>query len=163
MPKPYRIGLDVGGVLINTLNDDPSTSFFGDNYIHTTPVQGALEAVSTLIQILGADNVFIISKASKKTQRKTLLWLAAHNFFSAGFSSCNLHFCDAWAEKASIARQLRLNCFVDDRIDVLNYMHGIVRHRVWFGSQPDNVRSIHRLLVARNWPGALAEILRVRR
>lgn len=160
MPKPYRIGLDVGGVLIDAPNNT-SPSFFGDNFMQATPVLGALEAFGELVQILGADNVFVVSKAGENTQRKTRLWLAAHGFFDTGFNQRNLHFCADWADKTPIAKKFNLDCFVDDRIDVLGYMFSVVRHRVLFGPQPNGLE-LARLIVARNWSVAMTEITRVR-
>lgn len=53
-----RIGLDVGGVLIDRIkNDGTDTSFKSDNFLLTSAVPGAFEAAKLMTQAYGAENV----------------------------------------------------------------------------------------------------------
>lgn len=132
-----RIGLDVGGVIIDRIkNDGTDTSFKSDNFLLTTAVPGAFAAVKLMVEAYGAKNVFIISKV--KSDVKTRMWLSYNQFYrKTGFSADNVHFCRERHEKALIAERLPggpLTHFVDDRADVLHHMSN-VRTRYLFGEQ----------------------------
>lgn len=43
------LGVDIGGVIINRVNDDTDTSFFGDNYLATTATPGVFWALAQLV------------------------------------------------------------------------------------------------------------------
>ncbi|MBA3679436.1 hypothetical protein H0W80_04625, partial [Candidatus Saccharibacteria bacterium] len=50
MTKIPVLGVDVGGVIIDRVNDNTDTSFFGDNYLSTTAVSDVFEALAELVQ-----------------------------------------------------------------------------------------------------------------
>lgn len=67
------IGIDVGGVIIDSINNDNrDTTFLGDNFLRTTAVPGAFDAVKTLVQNFGTKNIFIVSKCGPVIQEKTV-------------------------------------------------------------------------------------------
>lgn len=132
-----RIGLDVGGVIIDRIkNDRTDTSFKSDNFLLTSAVPGVFEAVKLMTQTYGAENVFIISKV--KSDVKTLLWLDHNEFYEkTGLRPANVRFCRERHQKGPIADSLPggpLTHFVDDRADVLCHMPN-VRTRYLFGEQ----------------------------
>jgi hypothetical protein len=153
---PRKIGLDVGGVLTDSLrNDGTDTSFRSDNFMATSAVPGSFEAVATLVQWCGAENVFIISKCGKEIERKTRLWLGGNGFYSqTGFWTHNLYFCPHRADKAPIAAELGLTDFVDDHAEVLAYMDGIVNLRYLFGPQAEPPQTTG-LIIAPTWSETL--------
>jgi hypothetical protein len=158
-----RIGLDVGGVIIDAIgNDNTDTAFRSDNFMATTAVEGVYEAVRVLTDTFGKENVFIISKCGLVIEDKTRLWLEGTGFYRlTGFDPANLFFCRTRAEKAPIAAELRLTDFVDDHADVLGYMKGIVSRRYLFGPQADQDQSTTTgLIVVDTWADALDSILR---
>ena len=113
------LGVDVGGVIIDKTNDRTDTSFFGPNFLQTTAVPGVFEALRTL----GDFEIHLVSKCGPGVQAKTRLWLAHHQFFErTGIRPERLHFCLTRPEKAPICTTLGVTHFVDDRLDVLDYL-----------------------------------------
>ena len=131
------LGIDIGGVIIDRSNDDTDTSFFSDNYLATTATDKCFISIKTLVDHFGPENVYIVSKAGKNTERKSREWLKHHNFYEmTGMKEENLRFCRERIEKTAICRDLNVTHFVDDRLDVLEYMEGVVPHRFLFGPRP---------------------------
>jgi hypothetical protein len=83
MEEPRRelpsVGVDVGGVLIAIAPGATDTMFSGDHRA-AAAVPGAFEGVATLVRELGADKVFIISKAGAGMAQRTLEWMEAQRF-----------------------------------------------------------------------------------
>lgn len=132
-----RIGLDVGGVLTDSLkNDHSDTSFRSDNFLRTSPVPGSLIGVQRLVAYFGRPNIVIISKCGEVIEGKTRLWLPHWGYLDIdAIDPANVYYCRERADKAPIARRLQLTHFVDDRSDALSYMEGDVPHRYLFGPQ----------------------------
>lgn len=132
-----RIGIDVGGVITDRVNNDGTdTNFRGDNFMKTSAVKGAFVLIKDLIERYGAQNVFIVSKCGLVIEDKTRRWLDGHNFYQfTGFNPDNLYFCRERADKAPIVQRLGITDFIDDREEVLGYMKGIVKRRYLFGPQ----------------------------
>lgn len=67
-----KIGIDVGGVIIDRVrNDGTDTSFLSDNYLATSAVPGAFEHITRLVDHFGAEHVFVVSKCGTKVEDKT--------------------------------------------------------------------------------------------
>lgn len=156
-----RIGLDVGGVIIDAAaNDGTDTDLRGDNFMKATPVAGAYDSVRQLVEHYGADNIFIISKCGVVMEDRTRRWFVGNNFYTyTGFNPTNLYFCRTRAEKAPIAKRLGLMDFIDDRQDVLEYMEGIVTRQYLFGPQSREVLKTGSLIIVGDWPETIAAIL----
>ena len=156
-----RIGIDVGGVIINGLaNDNTDTSFRGDNFMKTSAVPGVYDAVKQLIERYGAENVFIVSKCGAVIETKTRLWLAGNGFYAhTGFNPENLHFCIDRAGKAPIVQRLGITDFIDDKEEVLGYMDGIVARRYLFGPQSSQPQDPANLIVVGDWSETLSHLL----
>jgi len=109
-----RIGIDIGGVIIGGAGSD--TSFFTDDFLSTPEVDGAFDTVKRL----AADHeIFFISKAGKTTAEKTVEWLQSRDFFTqVGVPENRLIFCRQRPEKVGIARELKIDLMIDDRLDV---------------------------------------------
>ncbi|MFD0787527.1 hypothetical protein ACFQZ8_26800, partial [Micromonospora azadirachtae] len=140
-----RLGVDIGGVIIEPADDDADTSFFGDHYLRTPQVVGAVDALAALAGgsraalADGFDEVHLVSKCGEATQRRTLEWLAHHDFHGrTGIPVQRVHFCRTRPAKAPIARRLGLTHFVDDRLEVLGYLDS-VPHRFLFRPRPAEV------------------------
>jgi len=156
-----RIGLDVGGVIIDAAaNDGTDTDLRGDNFMKATPVADACDSVRQLVDRYSADNIFIISKCGVVMEDRTRRWFVGNNFYTdTGFNPANLYFCRTRAEKAPLAKRLGLTDFVDDRQDVLEYMEGIVARRYLFGLQSREVLKTGSLIIVSDWPETVASIL----
>ncbi|MEH1166070.1 hypothetical protein V6V47_11865 [Micromonospora sp. CPCC 205539] len=157
-----RLGVDVGGVLIEPADDDADTSFFGAHYLRTPMVAGAFDALGELGSAF--DEVHLVSKCGEATERRTREWLAHHDLEGrTGIPVERLHFCRTRPAKAPIARRLGLTHFVDDKLEVLGYLAS-VPHRYLFRPRPAQVAayaallpSVHRV---ESWP-ELVDLLRV--
>ena len=140
------IGVDVGGVIIDRVNDGTDTSFFSDNYLKTTAVPGALDTLTRLVKERFGDQVFIVSKCGKRTEEKTLHWFRHNRFFEqTGISQHNVRFCRTREGKAPICNELGITHFVDDRLEVLSYLT-MVPHQFLFQADPKEVRRFEKHL-----------------
>jgi hypothetical protein len=129
--KPI-IGFDIGGVIIDRVNDGTDTSFFGDNYLQTTPVPGAIETIRKLCVEMGLLNqIHFISKCGSNTERKTREWLRERNAFTnLGLNEeTQLHFCRDREGKAPICANLGITHYFDDRLEISGkILKGVVPH-----------------------------------
>ncbi|WP_255609992.1 hypothetical protein [Micromonospora sp. PLK6-60] len=155
-----RMGVDVGGVIIEPADSDEDTSFFGAHWRRTPAVAGAFEALATLVGLV--DEVHVVSKCGEATEQRTREWLAHHDFHTrTGIGPDRLHFCRSRPEKAPIAARLGLTHFVDDRLEVLGYL-GTVDHRYLFRPRPAEVAAhvLHLGAVRRveSWPEVVAAL-----
>ncbi len=135
----HRIGIDIGRVLIGpVLGGRADTSFLGsrlEEAILTPPAPGAIEGVAALVERTDG-HAWLVSKCGPQVQAKTRAWLKHHDFWRrTGMDHAHLRFCLKRPDKAIHARQLRLTVMIDDRVDVLTHLDGIVEHRLLFGEQ----------------------------
>ncbi len=163
---PEVLGIDIGGVIIDRIaNDDTDTSFFTDNYLRTTPVLGAFEAIARLIsERFGRRNVHLISKAGEKVQAKTLHWFEHHRFFEqTGVLPENVHFCLTREEKAPLCKDLGVTHFVDDKLEVHSYLFDFVMFRYLFMPSEREVERYRQFLPGvihiENWNELLVVLL----
>jgi hypothetical protein len=125
----FNVGIDVGGVLRNVVH--PSSG--PEGFLSVPPVRGSIETVEWLTGLLGREHVFIVSKCPEGSESVIVAWLDQYGFFSnAGLDSDNIRFSHTRENKARIACELSIDYFIDDRIEVLDAMNGIVDRRVLF-------------------------------
>lgn len=128
------IGIDIGRVLI--AGDGPDTSFLGhdeERAMRAPAIPHAFATVARLVQLFSG-RAWLVSKCGAKIEQRSRRWLELHGFYEAtGLDRSKLRFCRTRPEKALIARELGLTCFVDDRRDVILSMQGIVPVRIHFG------------------------------
>ncbi|AKU98979.1 hypothetical protein AKJ09_05643 [Labilithrix luteola] len=130
-----RLGVDIGRVIIH--GDGPDTSFIqardDETAMRAPAVDGAIDALARLtLRFDGA--VWLVSKCGPRIEGLSRRWLAHHGFFErTGISPAQLRFCRERREKAGICLKLGVTMFVDDRLDVLLPMAGVVEHRFLFG------------------------------
>lgn len=130
--SPLKIGIDIGGVIIQPARASGDTSFFSSGYLDTPVVDGAFAAIAELNTHIFPNNVFLVSKAKSGTAQKTREWLAHKSFYqSTGIMPDKLFFCDKREGKVPIAKRLGLSIFIDDRVDVLGHLVHIP-HRILF-------------------------------
>ena len=110
-----------------------------EDALRTPPVHGALEAIADLTARFEG-RVWLVSKCGPRVQARTRTWLAHHRFFErTGIARDNLHFCRDRRDKAPICARLGIGLFVDDRVDVLLAMEGVVAERFLFGAKSSPV------------------------
>jgi hypothetical protein len=134
-PAERRLGVDIGRVIIH--GDGPDTSFIGGSdadALRAPPMAGALEALARLARALEG-RVWLVSKCGPRIEARSRAWLARQRFFeTTSIAPEHLHFCRDRRDKAPICKRIGIQCFVDDRGDVLEAMRGIVAHRLLFGA-----------------------------
>jgi hypothetical protein len=114
------LGVDIGGVIIDRINNGTDTSFFTNNYLKTTAVPGVFDALRQLRDKKFGENIYLVSKCGKVVQDKTLHWLQYNNFYDkTGINYDHVHFCRQRHEKAGICQKFGITHFVDDRLEVL--------------------------------------------
>lgn len=158
-----RLGLDFGKVISGAIqNGIADTSFLGttfDEAMKSPATEGAMEAVKVLVEEFSRE-VWIISKCGPSVQNKTLGWLDHHAFFhQTGLKEENVRFCRARHEKAPICRTLGITHFVDDRLDVLEPMIGVVPNLYLFGEQNGDFSCPTSVLHTMNWEGVVDAII----
>src|SRR5687767_3502852 len=159
MAQEQRLGVDVGGVISDRSADHTSESFFGPNYLDAPVAEGAFAALAQLNAGQFADQIYIVSKCGEKIQDRTKQWFTHLGFYEAtGIEPDHVHFCRERAEKAEIAKTLGLTHFIDDRLEILIYLEGIVPQRLLFNPreteiqrQEDWERHLKEVKVVRNW------------
>lgn len=134
------LGVDIGGVIIDRINDRTDTSFFSENYLQTTAVPGVVESLRQLVEKRFGEHVYLVSKCGSKVEAKSLRWLDHHRFHQmSGVPSGNIRFCRERHEKAGICRELGITHFVDDRLEVLSYLETVGKLFL-FRPEPSEVR-----------------------
>jgi len=158
-----KLGVDIGGVIIDRINDRTDTSFFSDSYLETTAVPGAFDALARLAAERFGAGVYLVSKCGPAIEAKTRAWLAHHAFFArTGIAAAHLRFCRRRRDKAAIAESLGLTHFIDDRLEVLGYLHA-VPHRYLFKPREAEVqrhaRTLPEVTRVESWDALLAQLL----
>jgi hypothetical protein len=126
------LGVDIGGVLIERTNDSDDTSFWGENYLETPEVEGAMAAIAALRREHFGEAVYLVSKCGRETEERAREWLVHNRFYErTGLSPTDVRFCRKRHEKAPICAELGITHFVDDRLEVLSYLEDVA-HRYLF-------------------------------
>jgi hypothetical protein len=134
------LGVEIGGVIIDRINDKTDTSFFSENYLQTTAVPGVVESRRQLVEKRFGEHVYLVSKCGPKVEAKSLHWLDHHHFHQmSGVPSGNIRFCRERHENAGICRKLGITHFVDDRLEVLSHLTTVGKLFL-FRPQPDEAR-----------------------
>ncbi|MBX9948180.1 MAG: hypothetical protein K2Y39_03345 [Candidatus Obscuribacterales bacterium] len=118
-----KLGVDIGGVIIENHNVSADTSFMSKNFLSTPATADAFIELKRLNEGRFKDRVFLVSKCGPSVQSKTRKWLKHNNFYEiTGISEDKVHFCLERIEKAEISHSLGLTAFVDDRLEILGYL-----------------------------------------
>lgn len=123
-----KIGIDIGKVIIGG-NPGDDTTFFTDQFLDTPEVTGAYKSVAALRK---KHEVHFVSKCGLNIELKTVDWLNEYGY--ASMLEGRTHFVRRRELKAPMAEALQLDIFIDDRIEILQCMEGIVEHRIQFSS-----------------------------
>ena len=154
-----NLGIDIGRVIITPDGGGKGdTSFIGgsiEDALATPPYDGMFDVVPELVRRFGG-RVWLVSKARQRVQEKTRLWLSHHHFFErTGIAADHLRFCLERPQKAEHCRELGITHFIDDRLDVLGHLHGVVGFRFLFGPQNPTIDVPNAIVPIRTWPEAL--------
>ena len=157
------LGIDIGGVVIDRVNDRTDTSFFSNNYLRTTAVPGVFDALRQLVERLFRDKVFLVSKCGQHVRDKTLHWLDHHRFYElTGIGRNNVRFCRERYQKAGICKELGVTHFVDDRLEVLGNLTSVSTLYL-FQPRPDEVQRfahfLSRVRQVNSWQDIINDLL----
>lgn len=153
-----RLGVDIGRVIIGgSTPDGGDTSFFQggiSDALQTPAVSGVFEALAVLAGRFD-HRVWLVSKCGVRVQARSLAWLDHHDFFArTGIPADNIRFCRRRVDKAPICAELGITHFIDDRVDVLEALRGVVAHLFLFGTPAQGAARSWLTPVA-DWPAAL--------
>jgi len=155
-----RLGIDVGGVIIDRKrNDSSDTSLFGPNYLQAHAVPGAFQTILKLREIFGGQ-VYIVSKCGHNIERKTREWMEANHFHDlTGVPKENLRFCRSRADKAPICKELEITHFVDDKLEVLSYLETVANRYLFdpnLGEMERFKEHLSKVQIVSSWTQVLA-------
>jgi hypothetical protein len=158
-----RIGIDIGRVIMAPVKGGRAdTSFLrGDmaQALRTPPSPGALEGVRVLVDAF-AGQAWLVSKAGPNVQHKTRRWLDHWDFYAAtGLPRDHVRFCLQRSQKAGHCRDVEITHFIDDRLDVLAHLRGIVPHLYLFGEQLDHLPPPQWVTTVLDWQATTSAVL----
>lgn len=117
------LGVDIGGVIIDRINDGTDTSFFSENFLNTSAVPDVFEVLEALVRRRFANRVFLVSTCGQEIRDKRIRWLDHHRFYDrTGIKRDHVRFCPERRDKADICKKLDITHFVDDRLEVLHQL-----------------------------------------
>jgi hypothetical protein len=165
---PACLGIDIGRVIIGPVDDDghADTSFLAGTPDQAMATPPAVDAFATIARLADAfdGQVWLVSKCGPRVQDKTRRWLAHWRFWeTTGIPPDQVRFCLERRDKAQHCAELGVTHFVDDRVDVLRHLVGLVSDLYLFGADwrhrpvPDWTTPIY------TWADAEAVILGGRR
>jgi hypothetical protein len=106
-----------------------------DAALSTPATQGSFDAIAELVQAFEC-RVWLISKCGPRIQKLTRRWLSRHDFYTrTGVRQDRVRFCLKRPEKRDHCAAIGATHFIDDRLDVLEHLVGLVPHLYWFGHQ----------------------------
>lgn len=134
-----RLGIDIGRVIIGpTIDGVADTRFIGTTFhqaLQTPPAPRAFDVIAQLTTRFGGQ-VWLVSKCGPNVQAKSRAWLDHVDFWGrTGVPRGQVRFCRKRRDKADHARELGLTHFIDDRVDVLTHLRGLVDHLLLFGEE----------------------------
>lgn len=150
------LGVDIGGVIMDRLSPHGSLLFWSQNYLRTDPVRYSFNVLRRLTQGRFEGRVHLISKGDIEVQGKTDHWLDFKRFFDATeIPRRNVHYCEHRQDKARLCQELGVTHFVDDRLEVLSHLVGIVPTLVLFQGRPTetkkHVTSMNHVHAVHDW------------
>ena len=143
--KMTKIGFDFGKTIGEVENENP--------------YKGCYNILKMIVDKLGSENVYIISKARVEMKLQIQEWLVSTDFYSlTGFDIKNLYFVDEYADKRSLVDKLKINIFVDDSIKVIRYLYDSphITKLVWLNGNTLLLKEIPRkyrnkISIPNNW------------
>lgn len=159
-----RVGIDIGRVIMAPTDADgrADTSFLNgteSDAMRTPPNEGAFDVIREIV-FRTHGNVWLVSKAGRRIQELTRRWLHHWDFYRAtGMVESHLRFCIERRDKATHAKELGLTHFVDDRVDVLQHLRGLVPALYLFGHQRPGAAVPSDLIRVLMWSDVRAELL----
>jgi hypothetical protein len=127
-----RWGVDIGNVLVK------NGSYKDKLTIHNMEfIQDSLMGLKFLIDKVGTDNVWIISKVSTEQQELSEIILEQFDIYGkTGLNKNHVKFCLERLDKAPIIKELNLQGHIDDRGQIIDSVQNFLPCPVWFNPEP---------------------------
>ena len=157
------IGIDIGKVIIGEDTQRPGL-FFSERFREAPPVKSAFRAIEQLVDIYRKDNIYLVSRCSKKTEHTTRQWLDYHDVYEkTGILEEQVLFCRHKAEKNTICLDRDIRIFIDDRYTNMEHMTTLDKLYLF---QP-STKELHKfrqsgnknVLVVDSWEAILKDLL----
>jgi len=158
------LGIDIGRVIIGAADSSgcADTSFLSGSEeaaLSTPATSGSFEAIAQLTQAFEG-RVWLVSKCGPRIQQLTRRWLTRASFYErTGVRQDRVRFCLKRPEKRDHCAAIGATHFIDDRLDVLENLAGLVPRLYWFGHQVPNARGPEWAQPVCDWPRAHALVL----
>jgi hypothetical protein len=159
------LGIDIGRVIVGAADPqgDADTSFLSgdDEAALATPItEGAIDSIAELVQAFEG-RVWLVSKCGPRIQALTRRWLRRQRFHElTRVREDRVRFCLKRPEKREHCAVIGATHFVDDRLDVLQHLHGLVPNLYLFGHQKPGRGAPSWARATVDWPAARKAILR---
>ncbi len=155
------MGVDIGRVLIDGgPNGGADSSFLSGDMeaaLATPACPGAVEGLAALIELFGSEHTWLVSKCGARVADRSLRWLSAHGVYArTGLREGQVVFVRERKDKAREAVRLDLTHFVDDRLDVLHHLAGLVPERFVYGEQA--ARAPAGVTPCPSWPEVVRQV-----
>jgi hypothetical protein len=140
------LGVDIGGVVIAEIKAQGGLAHIDEDFLDVPPVLEAIEVLWYLNkQSLGyfgysGNNIHLISKARQEVEPNCREWLRHYRFFEkTGIPLDNLHFCRERSGKKDLCIKLGVTHFIDDKLEVLSHLVGVVPNLFLFNPEEEEV------------------------
>lgn len=122
------LGIDLGNVIIDHLSFGTTRDYVENgDYTLIPPVENVFESLRTLNEEIFNGNMFVVYNATDVADAKIQSWLEYHNFYEVtGIRKDRVHRTENGRDKSSICKRYRATHFIDDRLEVLKHLIGIV-------------------------------------
>ena len=131
------------------------------------PYKNSFNVIKMIIDNLGPENVYIISKARIEMKEKINQWLIDKRFFDlTNFSISNVYFVDEYEDKRILVDKLQINIFVDDSVKIIRCLidSPFIKKLVWFNGNPKLIKDLpseyrNKIIISHQW-GKLYKIIK---
>ena len=123
------------------------------------PYKNSFKILNMIVNKLGSDNVYLISKAREEMKNNIQNWLINTNFFeNTGFKQSNVYFVDEYNDKRILVDKLKINIFVDDSIKIIRCLYDsqYIKKIVWFRGNHKLIKDIpknyrNKIIITHEW------------
>lgn len=165
------LGIDFGDVIAGSRVSTDSrgieieSDYLAINrFLRVAPVEDAFECIRVLVAECFGERSWVISKWRESVKEKCLTWLRHYHFAEiTGIPLGRVLFCETRADKVRMARERGITDFVDNKLEVLSPMVGIVPNLYLFRPSPREIVQYEAVLpcvkVVNDWRDIVRHVL----
>jgi len=149
MNNTKALGVDIGNVIIDyrPIIGTKDETLWNEKHSDLLPAENMFDCLKELNEGKFKDSIFLVSKLKVEQDSRTLAWLKDNKFFEkTGINPKNMFFCRERSDKEKICRENGITHFVDDRLEVLSYMIGVVPNLYLYQPDEEEVRQFKQFL-----------------